>query len=103
MNIDERTARKFLQLKQSADSRGIEFDLTLTGVRNLLNAKRCKYTGVKLTHETNNPRQLTVDRVDNTKGYVTGNVVACARSFNLRKGELTLDDLAAIQKVVNSA
>ena len=37
-------AKKFLQLKQSAESRNLEFNLSLKTVRQLLTRKKCFYT-----------------------------------------------------------
>lgn len=103
MNLDERTARKFLALQKSAEKRDLDFDLTLTGVKNLLKAKRCRYTGAELTFELGEPNQFSVDRVDNSKGYVTGNVVACSREFNEKKGSLTKKDIKLILKVLDKS
>lgn len=86
-------ARKYINLQNSATSRGLEFDLSLTSIKNLLSAKRCYYTGVPLVDVPNHPNQRTIDRVDNTKGYIKGNVVACSNSFNGMKGKLTPEDI----------
>lgn len=68
-----------------------EFSLTFAEYKRLWNTKRCYYTGAVLplrgkkwddTEKWNRP---TIDRVDNTKGYVTGNVVVCSYSFNQLK------------------
>ena len=101
MNIDERVAKRYLSTQQSAESRGLEFNLTLTCVKNLLRAKRCKYTRKLLTFDVDSPNQLTFDRLDNTLGYVIGNVVACTKEFNQKKGDLTLEELRYIINVTN--
>lgn len=97
MNVDleVRTAKKFLKLKQSAHSRGKSFNLSLTSVRNLLRAKKCYFTGVPLT-----PANMTVDRLDASKGYIIGNVVACDATFNRLKGSYDLIHLVkALKKI----
>ena len=76
---DLAVARKLVNLSNSAKSRGKEFNLNLTSIRNLMKAKHCYYTGVKLTNSNR-----TIDRVDNDKGYVIGNVVACCED-NFKK------------------
>jgi hypothetical protein len=88
---DLEVAKKFVNLHRSAKDRGLEFNLTLTSVKNLLKAKRDYYTGKRL-------RKTSVDRVDNTKGYVIGNVVACEESLNLRKGSLTNKEIEQLYK-----
>jgi hypothetical protein len=84
-------ATKYLALKQSAADRNKVFELSLTHVRNLLRAKRCYYTGVPL-----NSRNHSIDRVDNSLGYVDGNVVACALHVNAAKNALTPQELKMI-------
>lgn len=84
---DEHVARKFLQVKESAKERGIEFGLNLTSVRNLLKAKRCHYTSLPFDHK-DTEASLTFDRLDYKKGYIKGNVVACRKSVNDLKNVL---------------
>lgn len=81
---DEDVFRKWAQLRDSAKSRGIEFSLSFCSVKNILNAKRCHYTGIEF--DTGEFRR-TVDRIDPSKGYVKGNVVACSAYFNFIKSK----------------
>lgn len=39
--------RKLIQLHDSAESRGLEFDMSIRKVRALLKTKTCYFTGVK--------------------------------------------------------
>lgn len=78
---------------------GIEFSLTLQQVANMLKAKKCFLTGIPLTHSNgSNPRatDVTIDRLDNTKGYVKGNVHAVCRAANAFKG--TIENPNAVLK-----
>lgn len=68
-------------IKLNASKRGLECTLTLQDVEKLLSVKRCYYTGIRFTDKK--PR--TFDRVDNSKGYIPGNVVACIEQINLMK------------------
>ena len=87
--FDILVAKRYTAKLQNAQQRGIEFKLTLTSVRNIMKAKRCYYTGVGLTL----PRQgkvlrgtdVTIERVDSRKGYVSGNVVAVCHAANNAK------------------
>lgn len=88
MVLEEKAARKWLTLKQSACDRNKEFNLSITSIKNLLKAKKCFYTGLPLSTNT-----LTVDRVDNSKGYIKGNVVACHIKVNLLKTDLEIKQL----------
>ena len=78
-------ARKLIAKKSNADQRGIEFKLSFTAMKNLLSSKKCYYTGVPLTSEPDKANSLTIDRIDSSKGYVSGNVVACSKQFNQLK------------------
>lgn len=77
-------ANKFLQLHRSAVNRGKSFNLTLKDVHLLLQQQTCFYTGEAFIEEDKNYKR-TVDRVDHTKGYVRGNVVACTSLANSLK------------------
>ena len=83
-------AKKLIQLKQSADSRGIEFDLSFVNVRKLMNAKICFYTRKKFGEDLD---ARSIDRVDSSQGYVDGNVVACTVDINRKKANLTHDEI----------
>lgn len=96
--IDSLVANKYLALQNSANSRDIEFTLTLSDVRSLLTSKKCFYSGVLLTDKTDSENQRTIDRVDNNKGYVKNNVVACAKSLNLLKGSLSVENIIMLYK-----
>lgn len=83
-------------IKRSAKSRNIPFSLTTNRVQELLNLNRCYFTGVELNHSPNHPNQLSFDRIDNNLGYTDENVVVCAKSFNSKKGDLTVQDIIAL-------
>lgn len=84
--FDKKVAYKYIQLERSARKRGKEFDLSLVDVRNLLRRKSCYYTNVAF--ETYGLNRRTIDRLDSSKGYVKGNVVACTFLANQAKNQL---------------
>ena len=87
-SFEKKVAQFYLSKSQSCRKRGIAFELSLMSVRNLLRAKRCYYTGVPLTRyngKAQRPTDITIDRVDSSKGYVRGNVVACCQAANSYK------------------
>lgn len=88
--------KKMVQLEQSAIARGLEFNLSFDTVKKLMNQKTCYYTGVTLTNKQGEPTQRTIDRLDNNKGYVEGNVVACCQDINLKKGHMSLQEIKSI-------
>lgn len=96
-NFDLKVAKKLAAKEKDAKRRGIEFALTFQSMKNLLKAKRCFYTGAMLTDPAGlQDDQLagrlasdrTIDRIDGSKGYVPGNVVACCNAANNIKAQL---------------
>lgn len=83
-------ARKLNSKAQNARDRGIEFTLSFQAMKNLLSATKCYYTGIELTkaaEAAQKANDLTIDRIDCTKGYVKGNVVACSYAANQLKAQ----------------
>lgn len=92
--FDLYAAKHLVWKAENAKKRGIEFNLTHTGMKNLLSAKRCFYTGIILTKSTGKEENgelrlsdFTIDRIDGSKGYVKGNVVACCHAANQMKNQ----------------
>ena len=86
---DLEIARRYISKADRAVKEGYEFTLSFISYKNMMNAKKCKVTGMSLT--TPRPSKCirftdrTIDRLDNRKGYVTGNVVAmCSGANNLK-------------------
>lgn len=91
--FDLYVADKLRRKADNARERGIEFEMTFQSMKNILSAKKCHYTGLPLTrarHATFPIRasDLTIDRVDSSKGYVKGNVVACSHAANQLKAQV---------------
>ncbi len=69
----------------------------------------CHYCGVQPSLTTQMDRRLTaipftfngIDRVDNTKGYIKGNVVACCRTCNFMKH--SMNQQAFIEQAIKIA
>lgn len=81
--FDADVAKKYAEKFTNAIKRGIEFDLSFTDMKALMRQKHCFYTGVPLVFGPDSTgaqqsNQFTIERLDNTKGYVKGNVVACS-------------------------
>lgn len=95
---DKDVARLYLAKVESSSARGIPFELTLTSIKNIMRAKKCYYTGVEFTRNGENSR--SIDRIDNTKGYVKGNVCACTKRVNSLKSNLTPAEIQAIARKV---
>ncbi|MGZ8887967.1 MAG: hypothetical protein ACXW1D_00245 [Halobacteriota archaeon] len=107
-------ARYYTSKVQNCATEGKEFTLTLPEVRRMLGQKVCSYTGLPLTHSnvgTNSGSRysdVTLDRIDNSKGYIKGNVKAVAKGINELKSiaenpsnELSLKHLDKMSKSLN--
>jgi hypothetical protein len=93
---DVEVAKKLVNIHSSAQSRNLDFDLTFEYVKNLLEYSTCFYTNVTFTEDGPNARSF--DRVDNDRGYVIGNVVACTTDINGKKNNLTIDEIICLYK-----
>lgn len=88
---DEIVANRYINKIKACRTSNTEFSLSFYEFKRLISASKCKYTGIKLTFHTGVnqiPTDVTIDRIDNKKGYVTGNVVACSKGYNSFKGAL---------------
>lgn len=93
---DVEVAKKLVNIHSSAQSRNLDFDLTFEYVKKLLEYSTCFYTNVTFTEDGPNARSF--DRVDNDRGYVIGNVVACTTDINGKKNNLTIDEIVCLYK-----
>lgn len=93
---DLEVAKKMVNIHSSAQSRNLEFNLSFEYVKKLLEHNNCYYTNVEFTED--GPYARSFDRVDNDKGYVIGNVVACTVDINGKKNNLSLDEIVCLYK-----
>jgi hypothetical protein len=91
---DIEIAKKMINLQQSAQSRNLDFDLSFETTKRLMNYTKCFYTGVYF--EDSGKLAMSIDRVETTKGYVEGNVVACTVDINSKKTNLSIDEIFAL-------
>lgn len=95
---DLEVAKKMLNLKQSADSRNIKFDLSFLTVKKLMEQKRCFYTN--RIFENKGDLALSIDRIDNKLGYIEGNVVSCTVEMNRKKADISLEEIEMIYRAI---
>jgi len=79
----------FHSSKVRSKSNGREFTLTR---RDIPNQERCQRTGIPFD-ANNTLRAPSLDRVDNTRGYVPGNVEWVCWGYNLLKGDRTTEEV----------
>lgn len=78
---------------KSAHHRNKEFSLTLLYTNNLMKHTHCAYTGKPFVNEINHDDSMTFERIDNSIGYVDGNVIPVCASINHLRGSKTLLEL----------
>lgn len=80
--------------KTRAKARGLEFDLTEQDILPL--PERCPVLGIYIEYggdRQNNHNAASLDRIDNTKGYMRGNVIVVSLRANHLKRDATSDEL----------
>jgi len=88
--------KMFVGAKGRAKKRGIEFNITYDDI--LPFPTHCPVLGLLLRKgiRTNDPHSYSLDRIDNSKGYIKGNVVVMSFRANRLKGDASLDELVLL-------
>lgn len=83
----------YADFKRRAKLRGHEWGLTREQVREII-SQPCAYCGAAHSNHFGDKhgfngglRYNGIDRVDNSKGYIPGNVAACCRACNIAKND----------------
>lgn len=93
------------KVKERAKKKDLEFNLSLNYVLSIFDGK-CKLSGEdiqfgrhwnKLSDQT-----ASLDRIDNTKGYIMGNVQWVHKDINFMKGQLTQERFTELCKYISS-
>lgn len=89
--------------KNRAKRKGLDFDIE---VSDIIIPERCPYLDIPLTrtwYEGKVGSNPSLDRIDNTKGYVKGNVQVISNRANRMKVDASLEELIIFAKgVLNS-
>lgn len=95
--------RIYNKFKKMAIRRGIEFNLSIEQFNDLLNESnlKCFYSGIELTTKYNNCT-LSLDRTDNSIGYILGNVKIVHTMVNMMKRHYSeIDFIDMCRKISN--
>lgn len=89
------------RIKARAKNKGLMFDLT---AEDIVIPKRCPILGIPLRvgDVTANDNSPELDRIDNRKGYVRGNVHVISRRANRIKNDATIAELEKIASYLRS-
>lgn len=94
----KRPEQMLVSARARAKKLGLEFNLTLEDIHI---PERCPYLGVLLrpsltgSAQNNSP---SLDRIDNTRGYIKGNVEVISSRANKCKSDLTLEEMERMAK-----
>jgi hypothetical protein len=82
----------FQQAQHRAKTKGIAFDIE---VSDIVIPKICPILGLPLKKSVDGNRDLSpsLDRIDNSKGYIKGNVITISRLANTMKNDSSADEL----------
>ena len=107
---------KLRKIKKNAKDRGLEVTITIDELVDLYEKQKglCHYTGEKLVLKAfigkANTRDnydefknfCTLDRIDNLKGYVPGNIFLTTFKVNIARGQLTYEEFLKICQIIES-
>ena len=88
------------RLKQSAKSRNIPFDLTMTQLNNLTFPISCPILGIPLKFNRGSlaDDSYSIDRIDSSQGYTIDNIEVISWRANRLKNDATHEELEKISK-----
>ena len=90
-------------VKFSAKRRNIDFNLNFTefDLPEYCPILNLKLQFIKEGGSGNDMNHATIDRIDNSKGYVKGNVIVISRLANVMKNEANFEQLETFSKNIN--
>jgi hypothetical protein len=82
----------YKNIKSRAKRKGIEFTIQKSDI---IIPDICPVFGIKLERESRDRWKTgpSVDRIDNTKGYIPGNITVVSRRANILKRDATIEEL----------
>lgn len=99
-NYNNTLKKRFIMWRRSSFKRGIEWNLNFENIEKI--PLICHYTGENLTCVRSQPNTVSLDRVDNSKGYSPDNVVFCCARINFMKADMTPQEFSSWCKKVAS-
>ena len=99
-------AKRYVRKAEAAEKAGYGWKLSFPQYKKLMSQKTCAYTGVELkqaTQEDGTTSDIrTIDRIDNSIGYVNGNCVAVCHAANQLKAGWENPDNEVTEEFVRS-
>lgn len=88
------------KLKSTRVKQGVEFELTAEDLMDIWNRQdgKCAMSGVYMTHapyaDNFNSKNLSIDRLDHSKGYYPTNVQLVCSAVNMLRGNMSREDFS---------
>lgn len=103
--VGELSGSFFYQIKCQAKKRSIDFKLTKEYLWDLFikQDRKCKFTGIELHFSSSSCKYnqtASLDRIDNNKPYIKGNVQWVHKNINKMRNDLTIEDFVQSCKMV---
>ena len=92
---ESQETRMFRRVKTRAKDRGLDFDLEKSDI---VIPEVCPVLGMRLEHHTGSGGRYNspaLDRIDNSKGYIKGNVIVISHLANMMKSSANEEQLLA--------
>lgn len=89
--------KQYNNKKKDAKKKGLVFDLSYSQYQKIWKGNKCYYTDKLLSEE-----EKSIDRIDSSIGYTVANSVLCDKTLNVAKGNLTKEQIYALNERVNS-
>lgn len=95
---DKDVTQLWRNLRESANSRGIEFDLTPKDIDDIGIPLTCPILGMPIYfhREMAQDDSISFDRIDSSKGYTRDNLVIISLRANKLKSDATLHEMESI-------
>lgn len=105
--FEEISGQVFCDIKKQARSRNLEFDITIEYLWDLFiqQNRKCALSGmdIRFGEKTGDGlKTASLDRIDNTKGYVKGNVQWLHKWINIMKSDHTTNEFIEFCKMVSN-
>lgn len=99
LRFQQKSAKNFLtrqicNAKTRSKENGLKFEIDIKYVLDLWDkqAGRCAFSGLKMVHEYNSLRTVSMDRIDSNVGYAQGNIQLVCKALNFAKNQSSNDE-----------
>lgn len=104
LGTDSALTGLFSSYRTTAKRRNFDFNLSIEEFKEIT-SKNCYYCEIEPSSRMEKHKYIYyyngIDRVDNSKGYIKGNIVPCCTQCNTKKGGMSLDMVKKVMEFLN--